>query len=268
MTDQASFLFGGGIAAAFGKNDPYGTRRGGLVTMEPEIRQQTDFDTDEPLTWKDGSPRMQMVVTVQTDQRDPANPDDDGQRRFYIKGKLQYALAAALKQAGASQVSVGGQLYVTYTGEEPNVKNPRLNDIKLYVAEYIPPNPQADFMQQGQQQGDPWGQAPQAQGGYQQAPPQHWPAQGPQQPVYQQPVQQAPQQYGGVGGGGQVYQQQPPVQQAPPVQQQAPIQPPSQQQAPQQQPPAAGVLPPGFDTSNLPPEALAMLQNMGQAPQQ
>ncbi|BAH52266.1 hypothetical protein [Rhodococcus opacus] len=259
MTDQASFLFGGSVPAAFQKDDPIGTRRGGVVSMDPEIKQQTDFDTDEPLTWKDGSPRMQMIVTVQTDLRDPANPDDDGQRRFYVRGKQQYALAAALKAVGANKVEQGGELYFTFTGEEPNAKNPRLNPTKLYSAEYVKPNPQAQFLsaagdqiaqgfqpQQFAQGGVVQQQWPAGGGGYQQAPPQQYPQ-----------AQQIPQGYGGQGAPGNSGYQLPPQQQAPPVQQQqAPIQPPSQQQAPN---PAAG-----FDTSNLPPEALALLQNMQQ----
>ena len=77
--DSYDFLGGGGVPS--GKFGAHGDVVGGVIAIEPEQRQQTDYKTGEGLTWKDGSPRMQLVVTVQTDLRDPEVEDDFGGHR-------------------------------------------------------------------------------------------------------------------------------------------------------------------------------------------
>lgn len=135
--EQQFLMGGGGAPAAFTADDATGTRRGGRITEQPQLRQQTDFDTGELLTWDDGNPRMQLIVTVATDQRDPANPDDDGQRRFYVKGNLQGAVKEAVKKSGAPGLEVGGSLFVTRTGrDEPKKRG--MSGAWLHSAEYIP----------------------------------------------------------------------------------------------------------------------------------
>jgi hypothetical protein len=136
MSDAMGFLLGGSVPSA--KFDTAGTTVGGPITEEPELRQQIDYDTDEPAVWKDGKPKMQLVVTVQTNLRDPQNPDDDGTRRFYVRSNLQKAVAQAVRQAGAKSLEVGGVLNVTYTGDGPKT-NPKFNAPKLYSATYTPP---------------------------------------------------------------------------------------------------------------------------------
>lgn len=136
LTPEQQFLMGGeSIPSAFTKNDPIGTRRGGQIVERPELRQQTDFDSGALLTWDDGSPRQHLVVTVQTDLRDPANAEDDGRRRFYVKGNLQKVLREAIRAAGAPGLEVGGTLYVTRVGrDEPKKKG--LDGAWLHSAEY------------------------------------------------------------------------------------------------------------------------------------
>ena len=74
------------------------TTKGQVVAAES--RQQTDYTSGEPLTWDDGNPRMQLVITLATDERDPDDPTDDGHRNLYAKGKLLDAIRQALKAAG------------------------------------------------------------------------------------------------------------------------------------------------------------------------
>ena len=138
LTPEEQFLMGGeGVPSAFTKSDPVGTRRGGAITERPELRQQTDFDSGALLTWDDGSPRQHLVVTVQTDLRDSDNPDDDGRRRFYVKGNLQKVLREAVRKSGAKGLEVGGQLYITRIGrDEPKKRG--LDGAWLHSAEYIP----------------------------------------------------------------------------------------------------------------------------------
>jgi hypothetical protein len=116
MQDPNKFLMGGGGAPA-AKFPTIGTSATGRITEEPTVQHQTDFDTGKPLYWEDGNPRMQLVVTLATEQRDPANPDDDGKRRVYIKGQLKTATVEALRKTGAQGLEVGGALTVTYVAD-------------------------------------------------------------------------------------------------------------------------------------------------------
>lgn len=139
MTNPADTFFGGGSKSA--KFDQVGQTVGGPITHIGEPRQQTDFKTGDPLTWRDGSPRLQLPVTVQTTLRDPADPTDDGKRTFYIKGETKKAIEQALRAAGTG-MQVGGVLTVTFSGQEPTDQG---SPKKLYTATYQPPSPAAGF---------------------------------------------------------------------------------------------------------------------------
>jgi hypothetical protein len=97
MTDRDAndILMGGGVtSAAFPE---IGTTVSGRICWGPEARQQTDMDTGEPKTFPNGDPMMQIIVHLETAERDPANPDDDGTRALYIKFNLLNAVRAAVK---------------------------------------------------------------------------------------------------------------------------------------------------------------------------
>jgi hypothetical protein len=131
MTTAQDFLMSGGGAKAAKFPSP-GTTVSGSVVREPEVAQQTEFGTGRPLFWDDGKPRNQLVVQIQTDQRDDS--EDDGIRSIYIKGKsLTNAVREAVKAAGAPGLEVGGVLTITYTGDG---KAERGMPPKLYTAEY------------------------------------------------------------------------------------------------------------------------------------
>ncbi|QJD50470.1 hypothetical protein SEA_CHRIS_68 [Mycobacterium phage Chris] len=133
--DSYGFLGGGGPASA--KFKTHGDVVAGVIAVEPESRQQTDLDTNEPLTWKDGSPRMQLVVTLQTDLTDPDVEDDDGMRRLFVKGEMRKAVQKAVIAAGAKGLDVGGELALTYIGD--GEKKGHLTPPKLYRATYKKP---------------------------------------------------------------------------------------------------------------------------------
>lgn len=128
----------GGKSASLG--DIGDTIRGTVVSAE--TRQQTEFGTDKLLFWDDGGPMMQLVIALQTDQRD--GEDDTGIRNLYVKGSkkpesmsLAAALIVALKKAGA-QLEVGGTLAVKYVGEGKPSK-PGFNPPKQYEMAYKAP---------------------------------------------------------------------------------------------------------------------------------
>lgn len=167
--DSADF-FGGG-AKYFGFPVP-GTTITGTIIDDPVTRQQTDPESGDLKTWKDGSPMLVLVVQLATNLRDPSEPDDDGSRSVWVSVQgMRQAIGKAVRQAGRKQLDVGGTLTVTYVGDGEKT-NPKLNAPKLFSAHYVAPSDSAAFLN-----GDV---APPV---YAQAPP----------PAWQQPVTPAPQ---------------------------------------------------------------------------
>lgn len=238
------------------------------VVVSQVVRQRTEIgDNTVKLFNKDGSPQMQVEITLQTNLRNwekvkkiptVAGPggvqlqqhpsEDTGLRRIYAWFKLRDAIVEA---TGGKPVENGGYLQVRWTGVEPNPKGKE--PIKTYQARYKEPDPTNGFFG-GEQQAQAPAQAPQqapqqqyAAPPVQQAPAPQYAPQAPaqqyapppvQQPVQQYaPVEQAPaQQWAPPQGVPQGYAQNPAVQQAQVPAVQAPVQQaPPQQAAPQQQ---------------------------------
>jgi hypothetical protein len=132
--DPNDVLLGGGIPAA--KFPTIGTTVKGTV-VSSEVTQQTDFATGKPKTWDDGKPMQQVVITLQTIERDPDVADDDGVRKLYVKGQMTNALRDALRAAGA-RLEVGGTLAVQYVEDEPSATR-GFNPKKIYRAQYVAP---------------------------------------------------------------------------------------------------------------------------------
>ncbi|MUL39605.1 hypothetical protein FZ103_00150 [Streptomonospora sp. PA3] len=151
MTTANDFLMGGGIPAA--KFEQIGRVLTGAIAVPPEVQQQKDFNSGEPLFWDDGSPRQQIKLVLDTAERNPEDPDDDGQRALYVKSGMLKAVRAAVKASRSKGLEVGGTLTITYTGDgEPSRKG--LNPPKQYSATYQPPAPGAaanDVLMGGQQ---------------------------------------------------------------------------------------------------------------------
>jgi hypothetical protein len=140
-TDPNRFLMEQG-----GKSFPF-ERIGDCAVGEiisSEVRQQTDLDTGEKLTWPDGSPRNQLVITLQTAEH--TSDDDDGIRTIYAKGgkydvaegegtSMKDAIAQAVREAGGDGVYPGDKLWVAYSGNGVK-KNRGFNAPKLYAAKY------------------------------------------------------------------------------------------------------------------------------------
>ena len=93
------------------------------------ITQQTDYDDGTLMFWRDGSPRMQLIVDVQG----PATgktwkglayvetpvPNDNGMRAMYVKGKLQAALTQGLRDAGNAEFELGGHVRIERVQNDP-----------------------------------------------------------------------------------------------------------------------------------------------------
>ncbi|WP_395160880.1 hypothetical protein [Ilumatobacter sp.] len=124
-----------------------GDRIEGTITSVKRV-QQTDFTTGSPLEWNDGSPRMQTVVELQTNES--TSGDDDGIRAIWLKGGRNFeaaegegvsgevALAEAAKAAGAGSIDEGAKLTFVMTGRsKPTTRG--YQPAKLYRAKYQAP---------------------------------------------------------------------------------------------------------------------------------
>ncbi len=114
------------------KDAPFGTTYQGTVVELPTLMQGRDFDTGDPAVWSDGNPKMVVCTTL-----------DIGGDKWNLWAAKPSSMFSAIKDAQAAagmQIAVGGILRVTYTHDEPNGKNPKLNPAKQYTAVYTPPN--------------------------------------------------------------------------------------------------------------------------------
>ncbi len=129
----------GGAAGRSASFPTLGTIVKGYIVAVGEA-PDLDMNTKQPRTFPDGSPKPPlMTVTLQTEERDPADSEDDGQRVLYLKWKILEAVQAAVKASGGV-FNVGGYLAVQYSADgERNPQKPHLSPPKLYVAAYQPP---------------------------------------------------------------------------------------------------------------------------------
>lgn len=134
--DTSSF-FGGAATISFAADKGYvkGTFRGGQV-ISKKIAPQTKMGTNEIITWQDGSPREQMVLTLQTAER--ADPQDDGQRQIFIKGDAVRACREALGSVKANDIEPGGWYYQAWVDEKA-AKQAGYNPQKIFKVQYAPP---------------------------------------------------------------------------------------------------------------------------------
>ena len=119
----------------------------GTITEVSDARQATEYGSNELAYWdkEHTRPKMQVAVTLDTAERDPQDANDTGKRTLWVvedgrSGSILSAIRQAVHQAGAGTIDIGGQLTVTFSGFDPNSKNPA-NPRKVYSASYVPPAP-------------------------------------------------------------------------------------------------------------------------------
>ena len=124
-----------------------GDTHSGTITEVSDARQATEFGSNEPAYWdrEKTRPKMQVAVTLDTAERDPQDANDTGKRTLWVvedgrSGSILSAIRQAVHQVGAGTIDIGGQLTVTFSGFDPNSKNPA-NPRKVYSASYVPPAP-------------------------------------------------------------------------------------------------------------------------------
>lgn len=142
MSDEATdFLIG--AAGAVAKFPEVGDKVVGKV-LRYEKRQSKDMATGELKTWEDGTPVYEVVITLQTEDRDPEIEDDDGLRRLFVRGGMLNAVRDALRAARWRQSLVGGTLGVKYVGDgTPSRRG--FSAPKQFKAMFEAPSPADDF---------------------------------------------------------------------------------------------------------------------------
>lgn len=131
--DEANdFLMSTGITSA--KFEQVGDKVSGMVA-HAAVQNQTEFGSGKVLTWDDGNPRKQLVVTLQIE---PENEEDDGLRRLFFKAQMAAALRDAIRKVGEDGIGIGGKLAVQYEGDGEASK-PGFNPPKFYKVRYEPP---------------------------------------------------------------------------------------------------------------------------------
>lgn len=137
MTNDAlDYLMGGAPTCNF---LTLGTVRKGRIRTY-EKTQQRDMETGTPETWDDGSPKWQIVLTLETDERDPEIDGDDGVRRLFAKAQMLSAIRDAIRKSGHRGDVTGGMLAVKYH-EDGQAKTRGFNPPKIYKAQFTPPIP-------------------------------------------------------------------------------------------------------------------------------
>jgi hypothetical protein len=134
--DPNDWLLSTGIRSASFQN--VGDTVVGLISRPPEVQQQRDYETGELKHWSDGNPMMQLRVVLATEDRDPDDAEDSGERAVYIRGNMQRAVAQAVRAASAPGLEVGGKLLIKYVADGKAARR-GFKPPKLYEAKYRAP---------------------------------------------------------------------------------------------------------------------------------
>ena len=129
LPDPNSLLVGKSVPSISFKDAKVGDSFTGTITALETSQVRNYEDSTILETWPDGSPKLQVVVTLATDYVD--NEEDDGERKLYLFGQKLAAAKAALKEASMDKLELGTTLTITYSGTKPS-SNKKYNDVKLY----------------------------------------------------------------------------------------------------------------------------------------
>lgn len=142
--DANDLLMGSGVKSC--KFDTLGDTWVGTIIEQPKTQQMTKYQSSELDYWPSGDPKLQVVVTIQTDVREDA--DDDGKRKLFIIPRMRDVVREAVQKTGARGLAIGGRIAVRWvSGTGQGEGNP-----KVYAAQYEPPQVDpGDLLGTGQQ---------------------------------------------------------------------------------------------------------------------
>ncbi len=123
-----------------------GVIRGGRITHVQGKVRATEYGTGTPKTFsKSGDPVFNFVFTVLCDgstggalDERYGNPNDDGERRVYVRSpNMRNAIATAFRANGKKGLQVGDEIYLAWTGYgQP--KGGKGKAPKTYAAKHVP----------------------------------------------------------------------------------------------------------------------------------
>lgn len=141
LDDVNAFLMGGDKVPSASFLKIGDTHEGEILDLKKS--QQTDIKTGKPQFWDNGDPKIQIVVTIQTEENDDEIEDDDGRRRLYLKFNLLKAVREAINEAEAENgLEIGGWLSVTFVKQDKPASR-AVSGTKHYEATYEEPDPAA-----------------------------------------------------------------------------------------------------------------------------
>jgi hypothetical protein len=108
-------LMSGGIKAIPWKDLGLGAVVIGTIVDEPKVVQMRKYESTELDFWPSGDPKMQIVVTIQTEFRDAANAADEGKRQLHIPPRMMGPVRDAVQRAGAKGLAIGGRIAVKWS---------------------------------------------------------------------------------------------------------------------------------------------------------
>lgn len=88
--------------------------------VDKGVVHKTKFGTQDKEYYKDGNPIWQLVLSIQTNLRDPERHGDDGVRRIFASPQLKVEIAKALKSANMTSLPLGARLRITFVREVPS----------------------------------------------------------------------------------------------------------------------------------------------------
>lgn len=140
--DANELLMGGGVKSIKWTDHQIGHTVIGTIAETPKAVQMTKYQSTELDFWPSGDPKMQVVVVIQTDLRDPSDAQDDGRRRLYIEPRMMAPVREAVQRIGAKGLEIGGRIAVRWiSGSGQGEGNAR-----QFAAEYAAPAVAVDSM--------------------------------------------------------------------------------------------------------------------------
>lgn len=116
-----------GGAPAFKFTNVGDTCKGSIISVKK--RQQTDFATKALMTWPDGNPKWQNVITIQ--------PEDGGDPvAVFAKGQLLTAVKEAIVASGSKGFEENARIVIRHHELKPSDKG---NPQKLFQVKYEAP---------------------------------------------------------------------------------------------------------------------------------
>lgn len=102
--------------------------RGTLVGKDTQHKSKFNpkdpSDKSDLMFFKSGDPVLELILTLQTELRDPAKEGDKGLRRVYVPFQMQQSLQQAVADAGIKRtLPLGSVIEIEFTHEVPNALN-------------------------------------------------------------------------------------------------------------------------------------------------